>query len=61
MTASTASDRLASLRALLPRGGALPEQVWLARHRGICVLLWVHVVALLAIGVLRDRSLAECP
>lgn len=53
-------SRLAGLWAALPRGGALPESVWLARHRGVCVLLWCHVVALAAIGILRDQSPMAC-
>ena len=52
------SSGLALLAAAVPRGGALPDQAWAARHRGIIVLLWVHVVALVAIGVMRDESLA---
>ena len=48
----------AALADALPRGGALPEHAWQARHRGIVVLLWVHVVVLVMIGVLRDRPLA---
>ncbi len=44
-----------ALLATLPRGGALSEQAWLARHRGIVVLLWVHVVLLAAVGVARGE------
>ncbi len=40
----------------LPRGGSLPEQVWASRHRGICVLLWVHAVVLLVTGIVQGRS-----
>jgi PAS domain S-box-containing protein len=32
----------------LPRGGALPDDDWRRRHRGILVLLWLHVAALAA-------------
>lgn len=52
------SSTLVHLAAAVPHGGALPEQAWAARHRGIIVLLWVHVVALVAIGVVLDESLA---
>jgi signal transduction histidine kinase len=55
MASSYAGSRLAALRALLPRGGALPETAWLSRHRGICALLWFHVVALTLIAVLRAQ------
>lgn len=46
-------------RVLLPRGGALSEQSWSTRHRGICVLLWAHVVALPFLGVLRHETAAH--
>ncbi|HEX2056929.1 MAG TPA: hypothetical protein VHI71_01035 [Actinomycetota bacterium] len=41
---------LPRLRAALPHGRALPEAVWSARHRGIVLLLWAHVVALAVFG-----------
>jgi len=48
---------LADIRTALPRGGVLPEGAWQARHRGICALLWVQVVALSLIGLLRHEPL----
>ena len=42
------------LRGVLPRGGALPDDVWRSRHRGILVLLWMHVPVILAIAALRE-------
>lgn len=30
-------------RRLLPRGRGLPEEVWIARHGSILILLWLHV------------------
>ncbi len=53
-----AGSMIAKVVAAVPRGGALPEQAWLARHRGIVVLLWAHVVALLATGAIRDEPVA---
>lgn len=41
------------VRDAFPRGGALPAHVWSARHRGICVLLWLHVAALPLVGTIR--------
>jgi signal transduction histidine kinase len=43
---------LASLKAWLPRGTTLGTHQWEARHRGMTMLLWAHVVALplLALG-----------
>ena len=54
MASSRTSAALAAVRASLPRGGALPEHTWNARHRGICALLWAHVVGLAIVGWLRD-------
>lgn len=51
-------SKSALLAAVVPRGGALPEHAWLARHQGIIVLLWVHVVALVATGAVLDEPLA---
>ena len=47
---------LDSLVAWLPRGGALDAASWQLRHRGISVLLWLHVVGLLVIGSVRGES-----
>lgn len=34
----------------LPRGGALPDEIWWRRHRGIVALLWLHVPAIFFMG-----------
>jgi len=36
----------------LPQGQLLPEHIWRRRHQGIVVLLWLHIPALLAFGLL---------
>jgi diguanylate cyclase (GGDEF)-like protein len=41
-----------SLKHWLPKGQLLPEHVLRRRHRSICVLLWLHVPALFAFGML---------
>ncbi|MEY2460733.1 MAG: two-component system, NarL family, sensor histidine kinase BarA [Acidimicrobiaceae bacterium] len=41
----------------LPRGGALPEDLWRQRHRGILVLLWSHVPVILVIAISQDVGL----
>ena len=46
----------ARVRAFLPRGGTLPDDVWRTRHRGILVLLWLHVPGLLIFGLATGRS-----
>jgi diguanylate cyclase (GGDEF)-like protein len=38
---------------LLPKGRSLPEHVWIRRHRGLLLLLWVHVAGLAALGAVR--------
>jgi hypothetical protein len=43
----------------LPRGGALGYEAWQARHRGICILLWVHAAWLPFLGLLRGYSLVH--
>ena len=43
----------------LPRGARLTEASWLARHRIVLTLLWLHVPAFLLLGVLGPRPLAE--
>lgn len=59
MVATQQRSGFAALVAALPRGGALPEHVWRARHQGVLVLLWIHVLALAAIGVVVDQSPAN--
>ncbi|MFN2588828.1 MAG: hypothetical protein ABR613_12030 [Actinomycetota bacterium] len=44
---------LPRLRAMLPRGGALPASLWTSRHRAIVALLWIHVPALFVMALLR--------
>jgi diguanylate cyclase len=39
--------------SLLPKGRSLPEHVWIRRHRGLLLLLWLHIVGLAALGILR--------
>src|SRR5690348_14006404 len=36
----------------LPQGQLLPEHIWRRRHEGIVALLWLHLPALLAFGLL---------
>lgn len=38
------------LRCSLPEGGKLPEKAWMARHRGILALLWLHVPGVMLFG-----------
>jgi diguanylate cyclase (GGDEF)-like protein len=50
------SDPLAPvlrLLDLLPKGRSLPEHVWVRRHAGLLLLLWLHVFGLTLLGVVR--------
>ena len=44
------STRIRSLSSFLPSGGALPEEVWAARHRFLVGLTWLHAVVICFIG-----------
>ena len=46
------ASRYIGLKHWLPKGQLLPEHVLRARHHSICVLLWLHVPALFAFGIL---------
>ena len=46
-------------RGALPHGQLLTLEVWARRHRGIVVLLWLHVAGLAAFGVARGKGLAH--
>ncbi len=38
---------------LIPRGRALPDDVWDGRHRGILILLWCHALGVAVFGVVK--------
>lgn len=44
--------RWIGLKHWLPKGQLLPEHILRRRHHSICVLLWLHVPALFAFGML---------
>src|SRR6266487_2780418 len=50
---------LRSLANLLPRLPGLPDDLWESRHRGIVAVLWAHVPALTAYGLLTGRSVGH--
>ncbi len=43
----------------LPRGGALGDDAWSARHRGICILLWLHAGGLLLAALISQQSVTH--
>jgi diguanylate cyclase (GGDEF)-like protein len=49
--------RWIALKHWLPKGQLLPEHVLRRRHRSIVILLWLHVPALFAFGLLMGNSL----
>ena len=53
---SPLARRLHALADALPHGLPLSDERWEARHRGIAVLLWLHVPALLVMGFLTGRG-----
>src|SRR5579871_6520683 len=45
-----------AIRAWLPEGHSLPEDVWRRRHRGIVLLLWLQAVGLVGMAVAAGYS-----
>ncbi len=50
---------LRKVRAFLPEGGSLPDDLWERRHNAILVLLYVHAVAIVAFALIRHFPLAH--
>jgi signal transduction histidine kinase len=44
------SNTLDFLSSFIPRGGALPREVWLQRHRFLLGLTWCHVIVIALLG-----------
>jgi diguanylate cyclase len=42
-----------AVRATVPEGGSLPNEIWDRRHRGIVALLWLHVAGIPIYGLIR--------
>ncbi len=53
------ASAIRALPGALPRGWTLSETSWRNRHRGILVVLWVHVVAVPIFGVARGYPLGH--
>lgn len=45
-----------TLWAWLPHGGSLSQSAWSSRHRGILLILWFHVLAVPAFGLMMGAS-----
>src|SRR4051794_5557647 len=50
-------SRFATLRAALPQGRTLPDEVWLRRHRWMLGLLWGHAIGLPLLGLARGYGM----
>jgi diguanylate cyclase (GGDEF)-like protein/PAS domain S-box-containing protein len=50
-------SRLSAIRAALPQGATLPDDVWRRRHRWMLNLLWGHALALPILGLFRHYGL----
>ena len=50
-------SRLSAIRAALPQGLTLPDDVWRRRHRWMLNLLWAHAVVLPVIGLFRGYGI----
>jgi signal transduction histidine kinase len=48
---------VARLRAFLPEGGGLPDDVWERRHRALVALLWFNALGLAIFGVIQDYGI----
>jgi len=44
------------VRAILPAGNLLPDDIWRQRHRVIVAILWAHAIALPAYGLVRGYA-----
>jgi two-component system, sensor histidine kinase and response regulator len=47
------------MREAIPRGSALPNEAWQKRHRGILLLLWLHVFGIPCFGFIHGNPLAQ--
>jgi len=45
-----------SLLRWLPQGRMLPDEVWATRHRGILILLWLHVPVLFVYALVQGKG-----
>jgi diguanylate cyclase (GGDEF)-like protein len=58
-TSGVMNRTMLAVRAAVPHGHLLTAQVWARRHRGMVVLLWLHVAALTGFGVARGKGLSH--
>ena len=47
------------VRRMLPRGGALPPDLWETRHHTILIVLWLHVLGIPIFGLFVGRSIGH--
>lgn len=56
---SASKSIVAATRSWLPRGDALPVEVWQRRHRGITLFAWAHLPILVLVPLLHHHSWSE--
>src|SRR5215211_2675808 len=54
--ARSSDGLVARALAALPRGGSLTADVWAGRHRGITLLLWAHIPAIVLFAQLMGEG-----
>src|SRR5438552_3985424 len=59
MSRATLARLLNRIRLALPEGRPLPYDAWLRRHRGIVVLLWLHVIGIACYGTLAGYGIVH--
>ena len=53
------TGKLDRLRRVFPKYSPLPDQAWQPRHRGILLLLWLHVLVVPCLGVIGGHPLSH--
>jgi PAS domain S-box-containing protein len=54
-----ARQYIGRLLHLMPEGRPLPDAVWESRHRGVVILLWLHVIGIVCAEVFLGHALAN--
>src|SRR4051794_26246640 len=50
-------DLARRIRAFLPTGGSLPDELWLRRHNAIVILLYLHAAGIMVFALVRGFPL----
>jgi signal transduction histidine kinase len=55
-TEGTPMSAPSRIRQILPGGGALSDEIWERRHRGILLFLWAHAIGIGVVALFRGYS-----